>query len=314
MLIRIFIRYYKLIILILVPLSIQAEENNHVIFGLNNSVVNRIDNFFLIQPEKINVTWTPKIEGKSKYTFIIPKSAYLISKNYADASDLFYLSEQIDNGLKSHSNKSKNVDIVVSEESSNLTLSQSILSDIDVGFFLKNKKKTSFGVNLNKDVIISKNAISNFGVEQANDEHTIFNAKFVKLSNSEKSEFYGNINHKYKSDHINVGVGNTWFELLNQFDFTIGLQQQDKKVGSELYATFGDKSMKFQVGLDKIKSRSNINMFLNFIVEHNLKKKKLSTNAIITSKNNIFSLNNLTLKSLRKKNLDMLWKKYINFN
>jgi hypothetical protein len=61
----------------------------------------------------------------------------------------------------------------------------------------------------------------------------VFNAKFVKLSNNENSEFYGNINHEFKSDHLNVGIGNTWFDIANQFDLTLGIHEQGKKVESE---------------------------------------------------------------------------------
>ena len=107
MLTRIFVRCYKLIIFILIPISIQAEESNHVIIGFNNSIINELDYFFSTQPTKKNVIWAPEVKSMSKYTFSIPKNAYLISKNHADASDLFYLSEQIDSGLKFQSNKSK---------------------------------------------------------------------------------------------------------------------------------------------------------------------------------------------------------------
>ena len=298
----------------LIPISIQAEESNHVIIGFNDTIINEIDDFFSAQPTKKKVIWAPKVKGKSKYTFSIPKTAYLISKNHADASDLFYLSEQTDSGLKFQSNKTKNIDIVISENYSNLILSQSILSNINAGLFLKNKEKISFGVNLNKDVIISKNALGNFGVEQAKDEYTVFNAKFVKLSYNENSEFYGNINHKYKSDHINVGISNTWFDILNQFDFTIGLLEQGNKVESEIYASFGYENIKFQVGLDQIKNNSDINMFFNLKFENTLNNKNIGTNLIITSKDSILALRNLSLKSFRRKNLDMLWKKYIKYN
>ena len=296
------------------PISIQAEENNHITIGPNNSVINKIDDFFLKQPTKKNVIWAPKIKGKSRYSFSIPRDAYYISKKHADASDLFYLSEQNDSGLKFQSNKSKNIDIVISENNSNLILNQSILSNINAGLFLKNKEKISFGVNLNKDVIISKNALGNFGVEQAKDEYTVFNAKFVKLSNNENSEFYGNINHEFKSDHLIVGIGNTWFDIANQFDLTLGIHEQDKKVESEFYATFGDENMKFQVGLDQIKNNSNMNMFFNLKFKNTLNRKKFETNMIITSKDSVFGLRNLSLKSFRKKNLDVLWRKYIKYN
>ena len=314
MLIRMFIKYCKLIIFMLIPISIQAEESNDVIIGFNDSIINEIDYFFSTQPTKKNVIWAPKLKGKSKYTFSIPRNAYLISKNHADTSDLFYLSEQTDSGLKFQSSKSKNIEIVISENNSNLILSQSILSNFNVGLFLKNKEKISFGVNLNKDVIISKNILGNFGVEQAKDEYMVLNAKFVKLSNNENSEFYGNINHEFKSNHLNVGICNTWFDIANQFDLTLGIHEKGKKVESEIYATFGDKDIKFDAGLNQIKNNTNMNMFFNLKFENILNKKNFGSNVIITSKESIFGLKKLSLKSFRKKNLDTLWKKHIYYN
>ena len=295
------------------PMSIDANETNHISNDLSNSVVENIEQFFLKNPQKKNVIWAPKVKGKSKYTFSIPKNAYLISKNHADASDLFYLSEQTDSGLKFHTNKPKNIDIVISENNSNLILSQSILSNINVGFLLKNKKKISFGVNLNKDLIISENALGNIGLEQVKDEYTAFNAKFVKLSNNENSEFYGNITHEFKPDHLNVAIGNTWFDIANQFDLTLGIHEQSKKVESEIYATFGDETTILQIGFDQIKDNSNINMFFNLKFENSLNMENFVTNVILSSKYIDFGLRNLSLKSFRRKNLDNLWKKHMNY-
>ncbi|MDA8699844.1 hypothetical protein N9M02_01295 [Amylibacter sp.] len=295
-------------------MAINAKEINYIPTDFNKSAVENIDKFFLQNPKKDNVIWTPKIKGKSRYAFSIQKDAYLISKTHSDASDLYYLSEQIDSGLKFKPNKSKNIVIFISENNSNLYLSQNILSNINAGLFLKNKEKISFGLSLNKDVIITKNTLGNFGVEQAKDEHTAFNAKFVRLSNSEKSEFYGNINHEFKSDYLNVGIGNTWFDIVNQFDLTLGIYEQGKKLESEFYATFGDEKMKFQIGLNHIKNNSNMNLFFNLKFENTLDKKNLATNLQITSKDSIFGLRNLSLKSFRRKNLDMLWKKHMKYN
>ena len=296
------------------PMSFNANEINYISNDFSNFSIDNIDQFFIQNPEKKNVIWAPKVKGKSKYTFSIPRTAYLISKNHADASDLFYLSEQTDSGLKFQSNKSKNIDIVISENNSNLILSQSILSNINAGLFLKNKEKISFGVNLNKDVIISKNALGNFGVEQAQGEYTVFNAKFVKLSYNENSEFYGYINHEFKSDHLNIGIGNTWFDIANQVDLTLGIHEQGKKVESEFFATIGDENIKFQIGLNQIKNNSNMNMFFNLKFENILNKENFGTNVIISSKDSVFGLRNLSLKSFRRKNLDKLWKKNMNYN
>ena len=296
------------------PMSFNANEINYISNDFSNFSIDKIDQFFLQNPEKKNVIWAPKVKGKSKYTFSIPKNAYLISKNHADESDLFYLSEQIDSGLKLQSNRSKNIEIVLSENNLNLTLSQSILSNMNAGLFLKNKDKISFGVNINKDFIISKNALGNFGIEQAKDEYTVFNANFVKLSHSENSEFFGNINHEFKSDHLNIGIGNTWFDIANQVDLTLGIHEQGKKVESEFFATIGDENIKFQIGLNQIKNNSNMNMFFNLKFENILNKENFGTNVIISSKDSVFGLRNLSLKSFRRKNLDKLWKKNMNYN
>ena len=298
----------------MLPMSSHAKEIKSISTVSSKSPVENIDQFFIQNSQKKNVIWAPKIKGKSRYSFSISRDAYYISKKHSDASDLFYLSEINDNGLKFQSNKSKNIDIVISENNSNLILSQSILSNINAGLFLKSKEKISYGISLNKDVIISKNALGNFGAEQAKDEYTVFNAKFVKLSNNENSEFYGNINHEFKSDHLNMGIGNTWFDIANQFDLTLGIHEQDKKLESEFYATFGDETMKFQIGFDQIKNNSNMNMFFNLKFENILNREYFGTNVIISSKDSVFGLRNLSLKSFRRKNLDKLWKKNINYN
>ena len=298
----------------MLPMSVHAREINHISTVSRKSHVKNIDQFFMQNPQEKNMIWAPKIKGKSRYSFSISRDAYYISKKHSDASDLFYLSEINDNGMEFQSNKSKNIDIVISENYSNLILSQSILPNINAGLFLKNKEKISFGVNLNKDVIISKNALGNFGVEQPNNEYMVFSVKFVKLSNNENSELYGNINHEFKSNHLNVGIGNTWFDIANQFDLTLGIHEQDKKVESEIYATFGDEIIKFQVGLNQIKNNTNMNLFFNLKFENVLNMENFGTNVTITSKDSVFSLGKLSLKSFRRKNLDKLWKKHMNYN
>ena len=129
----------------MLPMSSHAKEINTISTDSSKSPVENIDQFFIQNSQKENVIWAPKIKGKSRYSFSISRDAYYISKKHSDASDLFYLSEQNDSGLKFQSNKSKNIDIVISENNSNLILSQSILSNINAGLFLKNKENISFG-------------------------------------------------------------------------------------------------------------------------------------------------------------------------
>ena len=295
------------------PVSINANEIDYTTV-FNNPVVEKIDQYFIENPQKTNVIWSPKIKGKTRYSFLIPRYGHEIAKKNTDSSDLYYLSEKIDNGLKVHSNISKNIDIIISKNNSNIILSQSIVPGINAGLFLKKKDKESFGLILHKDVILSKNSLGNVGVEQAKDKYTVFNAKFAKLFNNENSEFYGNINHKFKSNILDIDLGHTWFEIANQIDITAGIQERGKKVDSYVYATYDYENLKFQIGLNQNNSNSNTNMYFNMKFENVLNKKKVRTNVMVTSRDSVFGPRRLSLKSYRKKNLDIQWKKNINYD
>ena len=57
-----------------------------------------------------------------------------------------------------------------------------------------------------------------------------------------------------------------------------------------------------------------MNMFFNLKFENILKKENFGSNIMLTSKESISGLRNLSLKSFRRKNLDKLWKKHMNYN
>ena len=310
------IKYIK-IILINIPLflnsSVKADTPNYIVGNNKNEVNQRIENFFIENPNDKRVLWLPEIKGKSRYAFSIQKNAYLTSKKYFDASDLYYLSEKIDQGLKFGLNKSKQIEIFLLKNNFNTIYKQSHSSGIITGAFFE-KKDNSFGIILNKDFILSKDSIANFGFKQIKNKHTVFDAKFVKLFNNEDSELYGNLNHELNSNIYSVGFGRTWFEIASEYDLTVGIKAQDKKLKAELYVTFGDERINLQIGLDQIKNFSDSNMFFNLVFENTLDKESFRNNVIVSSRDSILGLRNLSLKSFRRKNLDMLWKKYINYN
>jgi hypothetical protein len=309
------IKYITIIIiniLLFLNSSVKADTPNYIVGNNQEKINQRIDSFFIKYPDVKRVIWKPKIKGKSKYAFLIQKNAYLSSKKYADASDLYYLSKKIDEGLKFEPNNSKQIDISLLKSNFNVTYKKRHLLGVETGVFFENKDN-SFGMIINKEFILFNNVLANFELKQAKDKYTVFDAKFVKLAIDENSEFYGNINHAYKSDHTNVGIGYRWFDIANQIDFTLGIHEQDSQLGSDLNVAFGDENMKFQIGLEK-KDSSNMNIFFNLKLEDILNKKKYGTKVIIASKDNVFGLRSLSLKSFRKKNLDLVWKKYMEYN
>ena len=208
----------------------------------------------------------------------------------------------------------KNIDILSNGENFRFDMHVSSFSNMSYGIYTKKDDNNSFGITLKKDFMVLNQDLFNLKLDQPIKEYPTFNAQLITLINDEKSQISYDINHKFKSDHLNMGIGNTWFDIANQFDLTLGIHEQDKKLESEFYATFGDETMKFQIGLDQIKNSSNMYMFFNLKLENNLNKRNFGSNVIITSKENTFGLKKLSLKSFRKKNLDKLWKTYMNYN
>ena len=291
---------------------VKAEVYNYIVGDNEYDTTQRIDSFFIKHPNEKRVFWLPEIKGKSRYAFSIPKDAYLISKKYSDASDLYYLTEKIDDRLKFHKNKSKNIEIFISKNKSKVILKQMFLSNINAGLFLE-KEKNHFGMILNKDFIFSKSDLGNIGFELDKDGHKTFRTSFAKLARNDNSELYGNISYEFKSKNIKVDTGYTWFEIADQLDFTLNMRHDNKRIMSDIFASFGEENMIFQIGLREIKNIHNTNIFFNLMLEDILYKKYFNSKINIRLRNDIINDNNLSLKSFRKHKLDSLWEKYIKF-
>ena len=307
------IKYIKVIfinIILFFNISVKADTHNYIVGNNEDNINERIENFFIKYPNEKRVFWVPEVNGITRYGFSIQKDAYMSSKKYFDASDLYYMSEKIDEGLKFEFNKFKQIEISLLKNNFNATYRQRHLLGISTGIFFE-KKDNSLGMILNKDFLISKNTMANLGFKH--DRDLVFDTKFVKLFNNEESEIYSNLEYEFNSNILNIGIGRTWFEIANQYDLTIGAKEQDKKIEAELYATFGDEKMKFQIGIDQMRNLSDPNIFFNLKFENTLDMENFRTNINLLSKDSTLGLRNLSLKSFRRKNLDMLWKKYINY-
>ena len=226
--------------------------------------------------------------------------------------ELYYLSEIIDNGLTFHQKKAANLNIFSSRDNFRATFEQRFLSNINTGLFFE-KKDNLIGINFNKEFIVSENALSDFGFEQVKDNYTIFKTRFVKLTKNEDAELSGNISHEFKSNIFNAEVAYTWFDIANKFDFTAGLKQASNIVSSEIYGTFSKENVKFQIGLNEMRNISNMNIFFNLTFEDIVNVKSFSSKITHTTKND-FIVDNLTLKRLRKHNLDLIWRKYFKYD
>lgn len=304
-------KYCTAVLIAMTPITAQAKETNTIAVDINGSVVNEINKVFINEPQKKSVIWFPKIQGKSKYGFSIPKEAYIISKNNVDASDLYYLSEPIDNGITLHQNSAKNINIHISQNNYKIMFKKNFLSNINAGLFLERNKK-SYGLNINKDFLISKNALGNFAFELGKDDDLIMSSSFIELTKDENAEVYGKVYHNPKLNIFNLDLGYTWFEIANIFDLTVDLKWLDDKITSDIYASIDAEKVKFQIGLSQIKNNSQIDLFLNFKFDNIMNSNKIDSIISISSKDEIV-IDKMSLKKFRKQNLDSIWRKKVKF-
>jgi len=302
------------LVLSLLYSPVQAQGDKYIYSDTNETIVKRIDEFFLNNPDAENVIWMPKIRGLSRFSFSIPKEGYRISKRYKDTNDLFYMSEQKDNGLAIYETKIKKINFLVSEEDMRFEYSQNIFSNIDVNVFIQSAEKAPIGIIAGKYFKISNYKLGKIIAEKSSGEYPILKVKFVNLLQDERSELYANIFHKLQSDDINFKLGYKLFDISNRYNFTVGLQQENDQISSELYINFLSRNAKYQIGFNKIKDISNMNLFFEVKLENIFKRRKLYTNLELRSKNNFDKDDIISLKDIRKQNLDFVWRNGVNLN
>ena len=57
-------------IILLMPITIQAEEIEYIPSNSSKSIVENIDRYFIEKPQKRSVLLTPKIKEKTRYSFL----------------------------------------------------------------------------------------------------------------------------------------------------------------------------------------------------------------------------------------------------
>lgn len=283
-----------------------AQENS------SSMITQRIESFFVKHPDKLEFLWVPEIRGKSRYVLSIPRQGYNISKKYADASDLYYQTKKIDNKLLLHSNNLKNIDFFWSEDSYELKYKQNTYYDYNVGVFLKNKNH--LGLSIGKEFVLLKNSLGNLNIDLSDNLYPLIQSQYVNLLKNENSELFINTNYSTQLNNLESSIGYVWFDLLDQFDFTIGINQKKRKILPEAYATFGDDKMKFQIGFNQGKYNSNTKMFISLVFKNITNNQKFNTNLTLNSKHSLNENDNLSLKNFRKKSLDQIWRKRMHFD
>ena len=86
------------------------------------------------------------------------------------------------------------------------------------------------------------------------------------------------------------------------------------KLYAEIFATLEHKGKAIKLGLNKVTNKSDINIFFNINLKNLFAIKDMNVILDINSSNYFNSDKKLSLKSLRKKNLDVIWRDEMYFD
>ena len=303
----------QLIVCFLLNSPAHTNEYYPVVSNSTQDVTDEINRIFTNNPNTKNVIWRPLVNGRSLYSFNIPKKAFSISKKSKDTSALFYMVRKKKRELIFHSPNVKNIDILSNGENFRFDMHVSSFSNMSYGIYTKKDDNNSFGITLKKDFMVLNEDLFNLKLDQPIKEYPTFNAQLITLINDEKSQISYDINHKFKSDALNGGIKATWFEVLNDYNLNLGVKKNNNQIFNEFYLSTVKKNIEIQFGFTEIDKISKPNIFFDVKFNNIFKGKSIKANVILNSKRNLIHYNSVSLEHLRERNLDKIWRENMNF-
>ena len=303
----------QLIVCFLLNSPAHTNEYFPVVSNSTQDVTDEINMIFTNNPNTKNVIWRPLVNGRSLYSFYIPKKAFSISKKSKDTSELFYMVRKKKRELIFHSPNVKNIDILSNGENLRFDMHVSSFSNMSYGIYTKKDDNNSFGITLKKDFMVLNQDLFNLKLYQPIKEYPTFNAQLITLINDEKSQISYDINHKFKSDALNGGIKAIWFEVLNDYNLNLCVKKNNNQIFNEFYLSTVKKNIEIQFGFTEIDKISKPNIFFDVKFNNIFKGKSIKANVILNSKRNLINYNSVSLEHLRERNLDKIWRENMNF-
>ena len=127
----------QLIVCFLLNSPAHTNEYFPVVSNSTQDVTDEINRILTNNPNTKNVIWRPLVNGRSLYSFYIPKKAFSISKKSKDTSALFYMVRKKKRELIFHSPNVKNIDILSNGENFRFDMHVSSFSNMSYGIYTK---------------------------------------------------------------------------------------------------------------------------------------------------------------------------------
>lgn len=291
-----------------------AIANQFIKLDHNDKLVTEINNFFIKNHNDQYVFWAPVTDGISGHVFKIQRNAFELSKKYKDTSELFYLTDIKTDELIFFPDENKIININKAENYLNFSYGQNILPSTRLGLFYKIENDSNLGLFFENKFVTADKNLGKIKIEQLIHQYPTLNISSVNLFNHESFEVYANVQHKIKSDDIFGRLHYTLFEFLNDIDFNLGAQNYNKELALETYLSFVKKDIQIKFGFDVKKRYSDKNIFFELKLNNVYSKSDINTNISLSSRNFLWQENVMSLKKFRKDYADVKWRNGMKFD
>jgi len=279
--------------------------------NLNQSAIKKVDKYFADNPNQSEAILFPVFNQNRKNSFIIPKKGFLVAKKYQDSSDLYYYSKYQENKMSLHPVENNNINIFLSNSLKKLQFTHQFKSGFGLGMAIQNNGNSAIDLVIEQNLVINDNLL-NLNIKQS-EKYPTFNANLLRLSESENSEIFSSFFYELKSKNIYGEIGNTWFDVTKNVDFTFALQSNNHDLMSSIHTSYNLDDMRIHFGINEIKNKSDFNIFFDLVVEFYFKNQSLNTHLSSNSSGLFEHYFKQSLKPLRKNNADQIWRKLMQF-
>ncbi|MDB4009188.1 hypothetical protein N9466_07950 [Amylibacter sp.] len=284
---------------------------NSIQSNLNQSAIKKVDKYFADNPNQSKAILFPVFNQKRKNSFIIPKKGFLVAKKYQDSSDLYYYSKYQENKISLYPMENNNIDIFLSNSLKKLQFIQQFKSGFGLGMAIQNNGNSAIDLVIEQNLVVNDNLL-NLNIKQS-EKYPTFNVNLLRLSENENSEIFTSFFYEFKSSNIFGEIGNTWFDVTKNLDFTFALQDNNYDLTPSIHATYNRNDMRLHLGINEIKNKSNFNIFFNLDVEFYFKNQRINTHFSSNPYGFFEHYFKQSLKPLRKNNADQIWRKLMQF-
>jgi len=265
----------------------------------------------LVTDTEGNITWQPTAGGLNKYKIVLPRAGISQAIKYQDTSELFYLSEVLENSFVNSSSPTNWVDFSLTPALSSVKLHWPISDIFSAKIQLNYGDGAKFSYSISGSMITSATPYryNNVGLSLGDQNELTVNGSILNIGESSEQFYAASISDTYSSGY-SASYGQRNWNAFGDFNTAWAIGRADG-VG---FASFQlERGINQNLGFVRLTTKSGTSPQLDLGMRYNLGGATNSNWSVLVSSNEdgYSALNGPSLGAHRRVNLSNLWRSIV---